>query len=40
MAEFDFAAFGVWSAITAIVMVITGMVYMSYRRKQNEESSS
>jgi len=40
MAEFDFAVFGVWSAITAVVIVITGIVYMSYRRKQNEASSS
>jgi len=40
MAEFDFTVFGVWSAITAVVIVITGIVYMSYRRKQNEASSS
>jgi len=40
MAEFDFTVFGMWSAITAVVIVITGIVYMSYRRKQNEESSS
>ena len=40
MAEFDFTIFGVWSAITAVVIVITGIVYRSYRRKQNEEPSS
>jgi len=40
MAEFDLATFGVWSAITAVVIVITGIVYRSYQRKQNEESSS
>ena len=40
MAEFDFAVFGMWSAITAVVIVITGIVYISYRRKQNEISSS
>jgi len=40
MAEFDFTVFGVWSVITAVVIVITGIVYRSYRRKQNEESSS
>jgi uncharacterized membrane protein len=40
MVEFDFVAFGVWSTITAVVIVITGVVYMSYRRKQNEASSS
>jgi len=40
MAEFDFTVFGVWCAITAVVIVITGIVYRAYRRKQNEESSS
>ena len=40
MAEFDFVTFGVWSAITAVVIVITGIAYRSYRRKQNEAPSS
>ena len=40
MAEFDFAAFGVWSAITAVVIVVTGIVYRSYQSKQIETSSS
>jgi heme/copper-type cytochrome/quinol oxidase subunit 2 len=40
MAEFDFAAFGMWSVITAVVIVITSVVYRSYRRKQNETSTS
>ena len=40
MTEFDFAAFGMWSAITAVVIVITGVVYRSYRRKRNEASPS
>jgi len=40
MGEFDFTAFAVWSAISAVVIVITGVVYMSYRRKQNETSTS
>ena len=40
MGEFDFTAFAVWSVITAVVIVITGVVYMSYRRKQNEASPS
>jgi len=40
MAEFDFMVFGVWSAITAVVIVITGVVYRSYRRKRNETSPS
>ena len=40
MEEPDFAVFGVWSAITIIVIVITGLVYRAYRRKKNEASSS
>jgi len=40
MVEFDFTAFGVWSTITAVVIVIIGVVYRSYRRKQNEASPS
>ena len=40
MGEPDIAVFGVWSAITIIVIVITGLVYRAYRRKQNEASSS
>ena len=40
MGEFDFTAFGVWSVITAVVIVITGVVYRSYRRKRNEASPS
>jgi len=40
MAEFDFTAFAAWSAITAVVIVITGVVYRSYHRKQNEASPS
>ena len=40
MGEPDFAAFGVWSAITIIVIVITGLVYRSYRRRRDEASSS
>jgi len=40
MGEPDIAVFGVWSSITIIVIVITGLVYRAYRRKKNEESSS
>jgi heme exporter protein D len=40
MAEVDITAFGVWSAITLVVIVITGLVYRTYRRKQNATSSS
>jgi len=38
MVEFDFTAFGVWSTITAVVIVIIGVVYRSYRRRRNETS--
>jgi uncharacterized membrane protein len=40
MTEVDFTAFGVWSTITLVVIVITGLVYRSYQRKQNATSSS
>jgi len=40
MGEPDIAVFGVWSSITIIVIVITGLVYSAYRRKKNEASSS
>ena len=40
MGEPDIAVFSVWSAITIIVIVITGSVYRAYRRKRNEASTS
>jgi len=40
MAEADFVAFGAWSVITIVVIVITGLVYRTYQRKQNATSSS
>ena len=40
MAEADITAFGVWSAITIVVIVITGLVYRTYQRKQNAASTS
>ena len=40
MAEADITAFGVWSTITIVVIVITGLVYRTYQRKQNAASSS
>ena len=40
MGEPDIVVFGVWSSITIIVIVITGLVYRVYRRKKNEASSS
>ena len=40
MGESDIVVFGVWSSITIIVIVITGLVYRTYRKKKNEASSS
>jgi len=40
MTEPDFATFGVWSIVTLVVIVITGLVYRTYQRKQNASSSS
>ena len=40
MAEVDIATFGVWSIVTLVVIVITGLVYRTYQRKQNAASSS
>ena len=40
MAEADITAFGIWSVLTLVVIVITGLVYRTYQRKQNAASSS
>jgi len=40
MVEVDITAFGVWSIVTLVVIVITGLVYRTYQRKQNATSSS
>jgi hypothetical protein len=39
MAEVDFVSFGVWSAITLVVIVITSLVYRKYKRKHAASSS-
>ncbi len=39
MAEVDFVVFGAWSAITLVVIVITGLVYRKYQRKHAASSS-
>ncbi len=39
MAEMDFVAFGAWSVITLVVIVITGLVYRKYQRKHAASSS-
>jgi len=38
MAETDLFAFAMWSGITAVLMIITGFVYRSYRRKKSNEN--
>ncbi|MEC7710706.1 MAG: hypothetical protein VX587_00140 [Thermoproteota archaeon] len=38
MAETDLLAFSMWSGITAVLMVITGLVYRSYQRKKSNEN--
>tara|TARA_B100000029_G_scaffold285597_1_gene279390 strand:- start:2667 stop:2792 length:126 start_codon:yes stop_codon:yes gene_type:complete len=38
MAETDLFAFGMWSGITAVLMIITGLVYKSYQRKKSNEN--
>ena len=38
MADTDLFAFATWSGITAVLMVITGIVYRSYQRKKSNEN--
>jgi len=38
MADTNIMAFVMWSGITAILMVITGLVYKSYQRKNSKEN--
>tara|TARA_B110000014_G_C19766143_1_gene398765 strand:- start:246 stop:386 length:141 start_codon:yes stop_codon:yes gene_type:complete len=38
MTDTDLIAFGMWSGITAILMVITGFVYKSYQKKKSNQS--
>ncbi len=38
MAETDLIAFAMWSGITAVLMVITGIIYKRYRRKTSNEN--
>jgi len=34
MAETNLIAFAMWSGIAAVLMVITGLVYRSYKKKK------
>jgi len=38
MAENELVSFTIWSGITAVLMVITGLVYRSYQRKKSNEN--
>jgi hypothetical protein len=38
MADTDVIAFAMWSGIAAVLMVITGLVYKSYQRKNSKEN--
>jgi hypothetical protein len=38
MADTDLIAFGMWSGITAVLMVITGFVYKSYQKKKSNQN--
>ena len=35
MADTNFMAFAMWSGITAVLMIITGLVYKIYQRKNS-----
>jgi len=38
VADIDLIAFGMWSGITAVLMVITGFIYKSYQKKKFNQS--
>ena len=38
MADADLLAFVMWSGVTAVLMVITGIVYRNYQRKKSNEN--
>jgi len=38
VADTDLLAFVMWSGITAVLMVIAGLVYKSYQRKNSKEN--
>jgi len=40
MEESEIASFLMWSVVTGIVMIITGLSYRAYLRKKNHEISS
>ncbi|MHA7647560.1 hypothetical protein [Nitrosopumilus sp. S4] len=40
MDESEISSFLIWSGITAIIMVVSGITYCAYLRKKNHEISS
>ncbi|HXV50586.1 MAG TPA: hypothetical protein VD689_00485 [Nitrosopumilaceae archaeon] len=38
MAESNVVSFVIWSAITAMIAVISGLVYRTYLRKKNDKT--
>ena len=38
MADADLLAFVMWSGVTAVLMVITGIVYRNNQRKKSKEN--
>ncbi|MFB5632042.1 MAG: hypothetical protein ACE5Q9_01795 [Nitrosopumilus sp.] len=40
MDESEISSFVMWSAVTGIIMLVTGLSYHVYMRKRNEISSS
>ncbi|AJM92846.1 MULTISPECIES: hypothetical protein [Nitrosopumilus] len=40
MDESQISSFVMWSAVTGIIMLVTGLSYRAYMRKKNEISSS
>ena len=38
MSDSDLLSFVMWSGITAVLMVVTGLSYRSYQRKKSNET--
>ena len=37
MVDTDLLAFGMWSGITAVLMIITGFAYKTYQKKKSNQ---
>ncbi|MGI0069804.1 MAG: hypothetical protein ACREAN_06075 [Nitrosopumilaceae archaeon] len=38
MTHFDLVAFGSWSAVTAIFIIVIGLVYKQFTKRKKDES--